>query len=67
MAAFPARAGAWLNAGDLLASGTISGPGEREQGSLIELTRGEGPFLADGDEVVIRGGPLGPVTGRIVP
>jgi len=59
--------GATLRAGDLLASGTISGPGELERGSLIELTSDQGPFLADGDVVVVRGGPLGPVSGRIVP
>jgi fumarylacetoacetase len=59
--------GATLRRGDLLASGTISGPGELERGSLIELTSNAGPFLADGDVVVVRGGPLGPVSGRIVP
>jgi fumarylacetoacetase len=58
--------GASLRAGDLLATGTISGPGERERGSLIELTWNEGPFLQDGDEVVLRGAPLGEVRGRIV-
>jgi fumarylacetoacetase len=61
--------GASLRTGDLLGSGTISGPGERERGSLIELgwngaTR---PFLADGDEVVLRGAGLGEVRGRILP
>ena len=59
--------GAALRTGDLLASGTISGPGEKERGSLIELTWNEGPFLADGDEVVLRGEGLGEVRGRIVP
>jgi fumarylacetoacetase len=58
--------GASLRVGDLLASGTISGPGEGERGSLIELTWNEGPFLQDGDEVVLRGEPLGEVRGRIV-
>jgi fumarylacetoacetase len=57
--------GASLRTGDLLASGTISGPGEQERGSLIELTWNEGPFLQDGDEVVFRGAPLGEVRGRI--
>jgi len=57
--------GATLRTGDLLASGTISGPGERERGSLIELTWNEGPFLEDGDEVVLRGEGLGEVRGRI--
>jgi fumarylacetoacetase len=59
--------GASLRTGDLLATGTISGPGERERGSLIELSWNEGPFLQDGDEVVLRGEPLGEVRGRIVP
>jgi fumarylacetoacetase len=59
--------GSTLRTGDLLATGTISGPGERERGSLIELTWNEGPFLADGDEVVLRGEGLGEVRGRIVP
>ena len=58
--------GASLRAGDLLATGTISGVGERERGSLIELTWNEGPFLQDGDEVVLRGEPLGEVRGRVV-
>ncbi|HEX7310507.1 MAG TPA: fumarylacetoacetate hydrolase family protein, partial [Gaiellaceae bacterium] len=58
--------GASLRTGDLLATGTISGAGERERGSLIELTWNEGPFLQDGDEVVLRGEPLGQVRGRIV-
>ena len=59
--------GSTLRTGDLLATGTISGPGERERGSLIELTWNEGPFLADGDEVVLRGQGMGEVRGRIVP
>ena len=59
--------GTSLRVGDLLATGTISGPGESERGSLIELTWNEGPFLQDGDEVVLRGAPLGEVRGRIVP
>ncbi len=58
--------GASLRTGDLLATGTISGPGERERGSLIELTWNEGPFLQDGDEVVLRGEGLAEVRGRIV-
>jgi len=51
--------------GDLIASGTISGPGEDARGCLLERTwRGEHPialpdgterkFLQDGDEVIIR-------------
>ncbi len=52
--------------GDLLASGTISGPAKANRGCLLELTwRGAEPislpngetrrFLEDGDEIVIRG------------
>jgi len=59
--------GASLRTGDILATGTISGRGEHERGSLIELTWNEGPFLQHGDEVVLRGEPLGEVRGRIVP
>ncbi|WP_013320720.1 fumarylacetoacetase [Gloeothece verrucosa] len=55
-----------LRSGDLLASGTVSGADEGSQGSLLEITRrGEQPiqlpsgetrsFLADGDEVILRG------------
>ncbi len=62
--------GAALRTGDLLASGTISGPARDASGSLIERTwRGREPitlsdgsvrtFLEDGDEVVLRGWALG--------
>ena len=55
-----------LQPGDLLASGTVSGPDKSQRGCLLELTRrGAEPlilpngetrsFLEDGDEVVIRG------------
>lgn len=55
-----------LRAGDLLASGTVSGATKESVGSLIELTqRGVEPiklptgevrrFLQDGDEVILRG------------
>jgi fumarylacetoacetase len=55
-----------LQTGDLLASGTVSGPEDDARGSLLELTRngrelfslptGERRgFLEDGDEVVVRG------------
>jgi fumarylacetoacetase len=55
-----------LRPGDLLASGTVSGPSSGSLGSLLELTRrGAEPirlptgeerrFLEDGDEVVMRG------------
>jgi fumarylacetoacetase len=58
--------GAALRAGDLMASGTISGAERGTEGSLIELTRNgaeplrlsdgsERAFLEDGDEVVLRG------------
>ena len=68
--------GASLRTGDLLATGTISGPEREERGSLIELSwNGSKPielpdgstrtFLEDGDEVVLRGEPLGEVRGRI--
>jgi fumarylacetoacetase len=40
-----------LRAGDLIASGTISGPKPMAHGSLLET---ESPFLRDGDEVVMR-------------
>jgi fumarylacetoacetase len=57
--------GTKLRAGDLLATGTISAP---EPGSLLELG---GDFLADGEEVVIRGRApgieLGEVRGRVLP
>jgi fumarylacetoacetase len=54
--------GASLRTADLLATGTISGD---EPGSLLELWRGE-RFLADGDEVVLRGDGLAEVRGRVV-
>jgi len=55
-----------LRSGDLLGSGTVSGPAREEAGALIELTRaGRAPislptgemraFLEDGDAVVMRG------------
>lgn len=55
-----------LRTGDLLGSGTISGPEPESRGSLIERTwRGRDPlhlpngesrtFLADGDEIIMRG------------
>jgi fumarylacetoacetase len=70
--------GASLRTGDLLATGTISGPEREERGSLIELSwNGQEPieladgstrtFLEDGDEVVLGGDPLGEVRGRIEP
>jgi fumarylacetoacetase len=69
--------GSSVRTGDLMASGTISGAGPGTEGSLIELTRngaepvrlegGERTFLEDGDEVVLRGDPLGDVRGCILP
>lgn len=55
-----------LRAGDLIASGTVSGASKDSRGCMLELTwRGTEPltlpngetraFLADGDEVIIRG------------
>jgi fumarylacetoacetase len=63
--------GAPLRTGDLMASGTISGAEPGSEGSMIELYRGE-RFLADGDELVLRGlaangVELGEVRGRVLP
>ncbi len=63
--------GARLRTGDLMASGTISGPEPGTEGSMIELFRGE-RFLEDGDELVLRGHAangveLGSVRGRVLP
>jgi fumarylacetoacetase len=55
-----------LQIGDILATGTISGPAEASAGCLLELTRnGAQPillptgetrtFLIDGDEIILRG------------
>jgi fumarylacetoacetase len=54
-----------LLSGDLIASGTVSGPRDDSRGSLIEITGGSRPielptgeqrlFLADGDEVTFHG------------
>jgi fumarylacetoacetase len=75
--------GASLRAGDLFASGTVSGPERDQRGSLLELSWGgrepfgDGrTFLEDGDSVTLRatapgaaGGriALGEVTGRVLP
>ena len=69
--------GASLRTGDLLGTGTISGPEREQRGCLLELSwAGQEPialpdgsartFLDDGDEVVLRGEPLGEVRGRII-
>ena len=66
MIAHHTSTGCDLNPGDLMASGTVSGPGEDSRGCLLERTwRGENPvplpdgserkFLQDGDDVIIRG------------
>jgi fumarylacetoacetase len=65
MVAHHTSGGCNLRPGDLIASGTVSGPSPRERGCLLELTSGGASpfdvdgeprtFLEDGDEVVIRG------------
>jgi fumarylacetoacetase len=66
MLAHHASNGCNLRPGDLLASGTVSGPTDDARGCLLEITkRGTEPvalpsgetraFLEDGDEVIIRG------------
>jgi fumarylacetoacetase len=66
LVAHHASGGCNLRPGDLLASGTVSGPAKDARGCLLELTwRGTDPvrlptgeerrFLEDGDEVVLRG------------
>ncbi len=65
-----------LQIGDVLATGTISGPAEASAGCLLELTRngvqpiqlptGESrSFLADGDEIILRGSCEAPGHPRI--
>jgi fumarylacetoacetase len=57
--------GCSMRVGDLLATGTISGPNPAEYGSLIEFTQNgvepfrlptgeERRFLEDGDEIILR-------------
>ncbi|MGM4907198.1 fumarylacetoacetase [Tardiphaga sp. 866_E4_N2_1] len=61
-----ASSGCAMEVGDLLGSGTISGPGPNERGSMLELSwNGTAPiklapsversFLVDGDSLTIRG------------
>lgn len=61
-----ALSGCPMRVGDLLGSGTISGPGEGTEGSLLELSRngrepvplsggGSRAFVQDGDSVTLRG------------
>ncbi|MBS1191258.1 MAG: fumarylacetoacetate hydrolase [Rhodocyclaceae bacterium] len=65
-----------LQSGDLLGSGTLSGPAADQGGSLLELTRGGSQalrlansetrtFLEDGDTVILRGYCEGPGRRRI--
>ena len=69
--------GAALRSGDLLASGTVSSPGDSGAGSLLERTTPGTPaltlddgssrtFLHDGDEVVITGSAPGANGSRVV-
>ena len=66
LATHHASNGCNLRSGDLLASGTVSGPSKESRGCLLELAwRGSEPislptgeqrrFLEDGDEVILRG------------
>ncbi len=66
LAAHHASNGCALRPGDVLGSGTVSGPDRDSQGCLLELTRrgaerlrlpnGESrAFLEDGDEIILRG------------
>ncbi len=63
-------AGAPMNVGDLLGSGTISGPTKPERGSLLELSWGgkepftldtgeSRSFIEDGDTLTLKGGAMG--------
>ncbi|KMS54922.1 fumarylacetoacetase [Novosphingobium barchaimii LL02] len=66
MVAHHASNGCALQSGDLLGTGTLSGPSEDSQGSLMEITRGGAKrltlptgetraFLEDGDELALSG------------
>lgn len=66
MIAHHSLGGCPMRTGDLLGSGTISGPSMREKGSFLELSEGGKKdimlygmdvrrFLKDGDTVIIRG------------
>jgi len=76
MLAHHASGGCNLRPGDLIASGTVSGQEKSSRGCLLELTwRGAEPvtfsngetraFLADGDEVIVRGWCEAPGRARI--
>ncbi|MFF2526457.1 fumarylacetoacetase [Streptomyces liangshanensis] len=67
--------GASLRTGDLYGSGTVSGPGREQRGSLLELTwngtepvelpDGKRAFLEDGDEVTLTAWAPGPDGTRV--
>lgn len=69
--------GCTVRVGDLMASGTISGPEPGQLGSLLEITENGamGAWLQDGDEVTLRGHAgsgadrvgFGEVSGRVFP
>jgi fumarylacetoacetase len=76
MVAQHAMGGCNLNPGDLLGSGTISGPTPEQAGAIIELTKGgkepiaigggeQRAFLQDGDAVILRGWCEKPGAARI--
>jgi fumarylacetoacetase len=52
MLAHHASGGCPMRPGDLLGSGTVSGPEETERGCLLELRQ---PWLGDGDRVILKG------------
>jgi fumarylacetoacetase len=65
-----------LHSGDLIGTGTISGPTPPEAGAIIELTQGgrapipvgdgeQRAFLQDGDAVILRGWCERPGAARI--
>ena len=67
-----------LRAGDMMASGTISGPEKGSFGSMLEISwRGTEPvampdgterkFILDGDTVIMRAPYFGEVSGRLLP
>jgi fumarylacetoacetase len=67
--------GASLRTGDVFGSGTVSGPGREQRGSLLELTwngtepvelpDGKRAFLEDGDEVTLTAWAPGPDGTRV--
>jgi len=76
MLAHHTAGGCALQAGDLIGTGTISGPGPGEAGAMIELAHGgqqpvdigggeQRGFLADGDTVILRGWCEKPGAARI--